>query len=341
MTLEQSCQRADILGTQVITKDTGKRLGIITQLWVDIDRREVVAFGLRENIFSKVMSNIQQTMLLSDVRQIGDVILVDDDTVVDEEIDVETYSSLINCEVITETGELLGKVRGFKFNASDGRVTSIVIASVGLPQIPDQVISTYELSMDEVVSSGPDRLIVFEGSEEKLVQLSVGVLERLGIGSAPWDRGEDDYYVMPTSPSNQLGTGSTTAAPEVMQTATTEAQETWDEDNWSQPQPLQQPLQPLRQPEPEPVYEDNWGGQPEQYQQEAAYIEEAPYEEIQKPKADESPYEESPYEESPYEDYDVTNDAWADDENPKPYRPQKINNPEKKQVVEYEEETDF
>ncbi|MEL6321729.1 MAG: PRC-barrel domain-containing protein, partial [Cyanobacteria bacterium J06626_14] len=83
MTLEQSCQRSDILGTQVITRDTGKRLGIVTQLWVDIDRREVVALGLRENILSTVMSNIQQTMLLSDVRQVGDVILVDDDTVLD------------------------------------------------------------------------------------------------------------------------------------------------------------------------------------------------------------------------------------------------------------------
>jgi sporulation protein YlmC with PRC-barrel domain len=338
MTLEQSCQRADILGTQVITRDTGKRLGIVTQLWVDIDRREVVAFGLRENVLSTVMSNIQQTMLLSDVRQVGDVILVDNDTVLDGDIDVETYSSLINCEVITETGELLGKVRGFKFNASDGRVTSIVIASIGLPQIPDQVISTYELSMDEVVSSGPDRLIVFEGSEDKLIQLSVGVLERLGIGSAPWDRDDDDYYVMPTSPANQLGTGSTTPTSEVLQTATTEARETWDEDNWSQSQP--QPLQePLRQPEPElePVYEDNWGGEQPAYQSSSApaskstYIEEASYEEYQEPQA----------EESPYEDYDVTGDAWGDDDNPKPYQPQKISIPEKKRVVEYEEDTDY
>jgi len=326
MTLEQSCQRSDILGTQVITRDTGKRLGIVTQLWVDIDRREVVALGLRENILSTVMSNIQQTMLLSDVRQVGDVILVDDDTVLDGEIDVESYSSLISCEVITETGELLGKVRGFKFNANDGRVTSIVIASVGLPQIPDQVISTYELSMDEVVSSGPDRLIVFEGSEDKLIQLSVGVLERLGIGNAPWDR-EDDYYVMPTSPANQLGTGSTTAAPEVLQTETTEARETWDEDNWNQnqPQPLQEPLH-----QPEPVYEDNWGSE-QPAQQEAAYIEEATYEEYQEPQV----------EESPYESYDVTGDAWEDDDSPKPYRPQKTNIPEKKRVVEYEEETDY
>lgn len=332
MTFEHSCQRADILGTQVITRDTGKRLGIVTQLWVDIDRREVVAFGLRENMLSGVLSNIQQTMLLSDVRQLGDVVLVDDDTVLDNEIDVEAFSSLINCEVITETGELLGKVRGFKFNVKDGRVTSIVIASLGIPQIPDQLISTYELSMDEVVSSGPDRLIVFEGSEEKLVQISVGVLERLGIGAAPWDRGEDDdYYVMPTSPSNQLGTGApATPPPQAMQTPTAEAQETWDEDNWSQPQPLQEPLR-----KPEPVYEEsNWGDEPEPAYREAAYLDEAPYADYQEPQLE-------PEEESPYEDYDVTSDAWGDDDNPKPYQAPKINIPEKKRVVEYEEETDY
>ncbi|MGB3495741.1 MAG: PRC-barrel domain-containing protein [Elainellaceae cyanobacterium] len=330
MTFEHSCQRVDILGTQVITRDTGKRLGIVTQLWVDIDSREVVAFGLRENMLSGVLSNIQQTMLLSDVRQLGDVVLVDDDTVLDNEVDVEAFSSLINCEVITETGELLGKVRGFKFSVKDGRVISIVIASLGIPQIPDQLISTYELSMDEVVSSGPDRLIVFEGSEEKLVQMSVGVLERLGIGAAPWDREEDDYYVMPTSPANQLGTGvPATPPPQAMQAPAAEAQETWSEDNWSQQQPLPEPLRI-----PEPVYEENnWGQEPEP-QREAAYLD-APYADYQ-----EEPQKELE-DESPYEDYDVTSDAWGDDENPKPYEAPRVNIPEKKRVVEYEEETDY
>jgi sporulation protein YlmC with PRC-barrel domain len=106
------------------------------------------------------------------------VILVDDEDVI-EDIDVETYSSLINCEVITETGDLLGKVRGYKFDVDTGRVVSLIIASLGLPLIPDQVVSTYELSVDEVVSSGPDRLIVFEGAEERIMQLSCG-----GVGAA-------------------------------------------------------------------------------------------------------------------------------------------------------------
>ncbi|NES98195.1 MAG: PRC-barrel domain containing protein, partial [Desertifilum sp. SIO1I2] len=52
MTSEQISQRSDLLGTQVITRDTGKRLGVVSQLWVDIDRREVVAFSLRENLIT-------------------------------------------------------------------------------------------------------------------------------------------------------------------------------------------------------------------------------------------------------------------------------------------------
>lgn len=185
MTLDKYRLRSDFLGTQVITRNSGQRLGIVSQVWVDVDQREVVAVGLRENIMSGLVSNTLQIMPLTSIRQIGDVILVDDDTVLDDEVNVSPYSTLVNCEVITETGEPLGRVRGFKFDVTNGRLETIVIASFGLPQIPDQVISTYELSIEEVVSSGPDRLIVFEGAEEKMVQLSVGLLERLGIGSAP------------------------------------------------------------------------------------------------------------------------------------------------------------
>lgn len=328
MTFEQYCQRADLLGTQIITRDTGKRLGVVSQIWVDIDRREVVAFGLRESVLSGVLSSTQEIMLLSNIRQIGDVILVDDDNAIEDAFDTDPYSILINSEVITETGELLGKVRGFKFNVNDGKVESLVIASLGIPLIPDQVISTYELSIEEVVSSGPDRLIVFEGAEEKMVQITVGVLERLGIGRPPWDRDMDDYYVMPTSTSNQLGTGLPAAQP--LQTVMPTARETWDEDNWNEPQERIMP-EPLRQAEPEPVYQEaNWGN--ETYEQQVAYVDEdytAP------------PAAPAPYPEAQYEDVEVTGDAWADEDKPKPYTPPKLNLPDRQKVADYEEEIDY
>lgn len=206
MTFEQSRLRSDIVGTQVITRNTGRRLGVVSQIWVDLDRLEVVALGLQENIFSKVIANNEKAMLLTDVRQMGDVILVDDDTVLDGDINTIAFNSLVNSEVITESGEVLGRVRGFKFDVVNGKLETVVVASLGLPQIPDQVVSTYELPVEEIVSTGPDRIIVFEGSEEKLIQLSVGLLERLGLG-APWDRGYNDGYTMPASASNQLPSG--------------------------------------------------------------------------------------------------------------------------------------
>ncbi|MDX2215185.1 MAG: PRC-barrel domain-containing protein [Oculatellaceae cyanobacterium bins.114] len=329
MTSERFLQRSDLLGTQVITRDRGKRLGVVSQVWVDVDRREVVAFGMRESMLSGVLSGIQQIMLLDSIREIGDVILVDDDTVVEDDFNVDIYSGLVGSEVITETGELLGKVRGFKFDADDGGLESITIASLGLPQIPDQLISTYELSIDEVVSSGPDRLIVFEGAEQKLRQLTVGVLERVGIGKPPWDRDEDEEYIMPTSVSNQLGTGLRTSANQSTRNAAPASRETWDDDNWSDAQPRRQiEREPLRQRQPEPTYYDdddnNWNDSPE---------EEYEYEELR---------QEQTYEPKYAKQYDeVLEDAWGDDDNPKPYRGPQVNIPERKKVVEYEEETDY
>jgi sporulation protein YlmC with PRC-barrel domain len=332
MTSEQYRQRSDFLGTQVITRDGGKRLGVVSQLWVDVDRREVVALGIRENMLSGVLSGIQQMMLLSDIYQVGDVILVDDDTMLEDDLNTEAYSVLINSEVITETGELLGKVRGFRFNVRTGKVDSLIIASVGIPQIPDQVISTYELSMDEVVSSGPDRLIVFEGAEEKLRQLTVGVLERLGIGRPPWERDEAADYIMPTSVSNQLGTGLPTTQTQPVRTAAP-ARDTWDDDNWSEARPRRELQEPLRQRQPEPYYPDeeaNWGDTPEEEYEEVAYVEREAYVE---------PPRQAQYMTPEYGD--VTTDAWEDDENPQPYRGPEVNIPERKKVVEYEEESDY
>jgi sporulation protein YlmC with PRC-barrel domain len=273
MTSELIRQRADLINTQVIAKDTGKRLGIVKDLLVDIDSREVVALGLRDGLLA-APGGLVKYMYLSSVEKMGDVILVPTDDAI-EDIDPEAYSNLINCEVITETGDMLGKVRGFKFSGDDGKLTSIIIAAIGLPLIPDNVISTYEFSIDEVVSSGPNRLIVFEGSEERLEQLSVGFLERIGLGKAPW---EDEYSYRPPviRPENQLAAGTPISAPApVIRAAPPVRQTVWEDDNWQEVQaaPLPQKLQaearyyddddesenwnePKREPQVVPTYKD-------------------------------------------------------------------------------------
>ncbi|MGB3240981.1 MAG: PRC-barrel domain-containing protein, partial [Geitlerinemataceae cyanobacterium] len=240
MTTEHIRQRSEILGTQVITRDTGKRLGVVSQLWVDIDRRQVVAIGVRESILA--MTALPRYMRLSEISQIGDVLLVEDDRVLEDELDVEGYSNLIQSEVITETGDLLGRVRGFKFDTDDGTLTSLIIASIGIPQIPEQILSTYELPIDEIVSSGPNRLIVFENAQERLSQISVGVLERLGLGAAPWEREDEEEYYSPVArPENQLASGVQTAPMPERRQAPPVVAEAWSEDDW-------------RDSEPEPVY---------------------------------------------------------------------------------------
>ncbi|MFB2923720.1 PRC-barrel domain-containing protein [Aerosakkonema funiforme] len=347
MTSEQIRQRSDILGMQVITLDKAKRLGVVSQLWVDIDQREVVAVGLRDSIIS--IGSVPRFMLLSRITQIGDVIQVDDDTVLEDDVDVEAYNTLINCEVITETGEMLGRVRSFKFEPETGKLTSLIIASLGVPQIPDRIggfetISTYELPIDEIVSSGPNRLIVFEGAEDRLVQLTVGVMERLGIGRAPWEREEDEEYYRPTTigADKQLGPGVPLQKAEPIRRAKPVAQETWDEDEWEEPAPRQpvRQAQPLRKaaPPPEPAYydeedieeEENWSEAsqtPNNYAARKAYATPEP-----PPRYDNKKYQDK------YEDEEEEEDVWADDEAPKPYKAPKVNIPERTKTPEYEEE---
>lgn len=327
MTSEQISQRSDLLGTQVITRDTGKRLGVVSQLWVDIDRREVVAFSLRENLITGLLSGIPRYMYLSSIRQIGDVILVDDDTVI-EDVNVEAYSSLINSEVITETGDMLGRVRGFRMDTHSYKVTSLIIASIGLPQIPDQVLSTYELPIEQIVSSGPDRLIVFEGAEEQMTQLTRGVLESLGIGKPPWEREmEDEYYTPPVKAENQLPSGTPLRTPQVTRSAPPVVEETpWEEDSWQPSQP-----EPMRQLRAEPEYrdeyeEDNWSEPaPREQYRGKAYAQPEPYQDY------EDEYEDE------YED--LERDAWADEE--PDYKAPPVNFPQKAKKPEYEEETDY
>ncbi|MBD2294959.1 PRC-barrel domain-containing protein [Anabaena sphaerica FACHB-251] len=327
MTSEQVIRRSDILNTQVITRDNGKRLGIVSQIWVDIDQREVVALGLRDSLIS--ISGLPRQMYLNSINQIGDVILVDNEDVI-EDIEVESLSNLMNWEVITETGEVLGRVRGFKFNGETGKIYSIVIASLGVPQIPDQFLSTYEISIEEVVSTGPSRLIVFEGAEERVNQLTVGVLERLGIGRAPWERdAEEEYgYSAPrtVSPANQLPSGVPLQPPKPkVRTPEPVAreEEEWTEDYIEEERPQRRVMQArsYESIQYEEEEEDNWSEATSQDRYQAP------------PKK----YEPQPYSKAysdDYDDYDdVEGDAWEDV--PKPVNiPKKV----KERQVEYEEE---
>jgi sporulation protein YlmC with PRC-barrel domain len=339
MTSELIRQRSDLIDTQVIAKDTGKRLGIVKELLVDIDSREVVALGLRDGWLA-APGGLVKYMFLASIEKMGDVILVPTDDAI-EDLDPEAYTNLINCEVITETGDLLGKVRGFKFSCDDGKLTTIIIAAIGLPLIPDNVISTYEFSIDEVVSTGPNRLMVFQGCEERLEQLSVGFLERIGLGKAPW---EDEYSYRPAviRPENQLAAGVPLSPPTpIIRAAPPVPQTVWEDDNWQEVQAA--PLPPQRLQAEQPLYYDddegeNWSDtNREQPHASKKVYQDVAYTPISTPA---KPVE--------IEEDILTldDDMWGEDTHSPEYQPQKLNIPDPQKIdlpqtvkqVEYQEE---
>ena len=201
--------RAELMGTQVITTDTGRRLGVVGEVVVDIDRREVVALGLRDNPLTRFLPGLPKWMPLESIKQVGDVILVDSLDSLSDGFTPERYGKVINCQVITESGQLLGRVLGFSFDIETGDLISLVMGAVGVPLLGEGVLSTWEIPVDEIVSSGTDRIIVYEGAEEKLNQLSSGLLEKLGVGGSSWEEREANRYSANLVPvENQLLSGS-------------------------------------------------------------------------------------------------------------------------------------
>ena len=196
------------MGTQVITRDSGRRLGVVGEVVVDIDRREVVALGLRDNPLTRFLPGLPRWMPLDRIRQVGDVILVDSADSLSEAFSPDRYSRVINCQVITESGQTLGRVLGFSFDIETGELTTLVMGAVGVPLLGEGVLSTWEIPVDEIVSSGADRIIVYEGAEDKLKQLSSGVLEKLGVGGPSWEEQERERYRVNIVPvENQLISG--------------------------------------------------------------------------------------------------------------------------------------
>ncbi len=200
--------RSELMGTQVITRDTGRRLGLVGEVIVDIDRREVVALGLRDNPLTRFLPGLPRWMPLDRIKQVGDVILVDSADSLNDGFSPERYSRVINCQVITESGQQLGRVLGYSFDIETGELMTLVMGALGVPILGEGVLSTWEIPVEEIVSSGSDRIIVYEGSEEKLKQLNSGLLEKIGVGGASWEEQERERYRLNLVPvENQLSSG--------------------------------------------------------------------------------------------------------------------------------------
>jgi len=290
------------MGTQVITRDSGRRLGVVGEVVVDIDRREVVALGLRDNPLTRFLPGLPRWMPLDRIRQVGDVILVDSADSLSEGFNPERYTKVINCQVITEAGEQLGRVLGFSFDIETGELATLVIGAVGVPLLGEGVLSTWELTVEEIVSSGPDRIIVYEGAEEKLKQLGTGLLEKLGIGGPSWEQEERERFRTGMVPvENQLATGQASVQEQRrIQPATSRAFEPEEDLEYVELEERrqQEPLRQRRYLDDEPETRSQGGSYPEGRFQKDRFQEDRD----QQGRYQEGRYQEGRYQNEPYQD---------------------------------------
>jgi len=193
--------RGQLVRKDVVTRTSGVRLGNATQLWVDVDEWEVVALDVKPFVRNALLNGVAggavDHVLMSSLRQVGDVILVHDESAVERRWSSYGLSTVVGCDVVTERGTYIGRVRDFEFNPDDGMVQRIVVDALGLPIVPEGVVSTYAVDVTEILSTGMDRIILAEGAESRVEQLSASLLQRLQLTAPPWEddlAAYADYY---------------------------------------------------------------------------------------------------------------------------------------------------
>lgn len=180
----QNCKRSQILGTQVISQGTAARLGLVDQLWVDLERKQVLVLGVRQAAFS----GGSQLLELSQVSALGrDALLIPNEEVF-EDLDLDGLVKLVGSDVVTEAGIRLGKVKDFIFEPSSGLLTDLVLSALGIPLLSGYLDTTYLMAVGDILSVGSRRIIAVGGAETRLVIEQENLLRRwFNVGVAPWE----------------------------------------------------------------------------------------------------------------------------------------------------------
>ncbi|KAJ9516183.1 hypothetical protein QJQ45_024611 [Haematococcus lacustris] len=166
---------SQVVGKQVITRTTGRNLGVVGGLWVDPVRLQVLSVDLddKKGVGSKQIANFP----LARLEQIGDVVLVHDDKVLYEPaLDGRFgYYMLPGLEVRTRSGEYLGKVRDFSFSPDNGALARIIYDDFGLAFLPSAFFDTFSLTIGDVVNVGVGGLVVSDQARYNEQRESSGV----------------------------------------------------------------------------------------------------------------------------------------------------------------------
>ncbi|KAL9677084.1 hypothetical protein QQ045_005311 [Rhodiola kirilowii] len=180
-------RRSNLVAKQVISIQSALSLGFVSQLWVDTSTWLVQVVEARASL----LSGESEWFLLEDVSQVGDVVLVRDESVMDSETRLLGLETLVGYDVITPGRRRIGKVRGYSFDINSGAVESLELDSFGISIIPSSLVSTYVLLVEDVLEVIPDKVVVHEAAASRIQRLTKGIWGTKSVKSVD---GDEEYY---------------------------------------------------------------------------------------------------------------------------------------------------
>ncbi|XP_057754466.1 uncharacterized protein LOC130973814 [Arachis stenosperma] len=127
-----------------------------------------------------LLSGDADKFLLEDISQVGDVVLVPDESVIENEFKMVGLETLVGYKVVTPSQRNIGKVRGYKFSLNSGAVEELELDSFGLSIIPSSLVSTYSLLVEDVLEVVSDAVVVREAAASHIQRLSKNVGVSMG-----------------------------------------------------------------------------------------------------------------------------------------------------------------
>ncbi|KAG2426750.1 hypothetical protein HXX76_012807 [Chlamydomonas incerta] len=155
------------------------------EAWVDPQRLEVVSFEVesKRGVGSSVIGNVPLAML----KQIGDVVLVQDELPPDQVPLDGRYGfiKLLGLEVRSRTGRVLGKIRDIAFNPDTGAISRIEYDDFGLRFLPVNFFDTFSVPAELVESAISGYVVVAPEGESYQRQEKQGILSGIlrGLGT--------------------------------------------------------------------------------------------------------------------------------------------------------------
>ncbi|KAG7569657.1 PRC-barrel-like superfamily [Arabidopsis thaliana x Arabidopsis arenosa] len=177
---KQTTTRSNLVAKQVISIQSALSLGFISQLWVDTSSWLVLVVDVKPSL----LSGESERFLLKDIVRVGDVVLVNDETVLDTEFKMVGLETLVGYRVVTPGRRNIGKVRGYSFNINSGIVESLELDSFGVTIIPSSLVSTYRLDVEDIIEVLQDIVVVHEDAASRKQRLTKGL----------WDGQFDSEY---------------------------------------------------------------------------------------------------------------------------------------------------